>query len=112
MVGIEAVGKEITMVLDLNRHPPDVQRSLVIHEFGHALGLEHEHQRSDFWDVVGEHFDHEKIKRDPRVKQSDPSNDEGAGFNRDWFKKPSTDETREESIATPEYDPYSIMHYW
>ncbi len=113
MVGSEATGKDITMVLDLNGHPPDVQRSLVIHEFGHALGLEHEHQRSDFWDVLGKHFDYDKMKSDPRMKGFDSEDDGGAGFEREWFNKVKvTDESIKESPPTSEYDSKSIMHYW
>ncbi len=40
------------MVFNLYGMTKAVQRSIVIHEFGHALGLDHEHQRSNFWDVL------------------------------------------------------------
>ncbi len=45
-----------TMMLDLDR---SFKRYLVIHQFGHALGLEHEHQRTDFWDGIKKHIDTE-----------------------------------------------------
>ena len=53
-----------TMVLSLRGINYELQRSLVIHEFGHALGLEHEHQRSDFWDTVGRYFDRKEMMKD------------------------------------------------
>ena len=46
--------KKPTMVLNLFKMEKQEQKSMVIHEFGHALGLDHEHQRSDFWDVLEE----------------------------------------------------------
>ena len=109
MVGNDAQNidfDEPTMVLSLKGFPEKLQKSLVIHEFGHALGLEHEHQRSDFWDNTEECFDIEKMMNDPRIK---PSLVDGtkAGFERDWFKK-STDALL---LEDDEYDPESIMHY-
>ena len=44
--------REPTMILNLYGMSQPQQRSMVLHEFGHALGLDHEHQRSDFWDVL------------------------------------------------------------
>ena len=112
MVGNDAMlirGTKPTMVLSLNGHPTNIQRSLVIHEFGHALGLEHEHQRSDFWDVLGKHFDMEKMLNDSRLQQSKQKSDpkaKMAAFGKDWLK------IHEESGIKSEYDPLSIMHYW
>ncbi len=109
MVGTDAKGKDVTMVLDLSRHPSNVQRSLVIHEFGHALGLEHEHQRSDFWDIVGKHFDLEKMRKDPRVRAPESGDEQGGvGCETDWETKTGGDEEE----YTSEYDSKSIMHYW
>ncbi len=82
-----------TMVLNLRGLPRDLQKSLVIHEFGHALGLDHEHQRSNFWDVMSDYFDRTKIppEQSTRVlKKSD-----------------AIDKNR-----VLDYDPNSIMHYW
>ncbi len=70
MVGTDAMPKSVSMGLDLGAAGgyAALQKSLVIHEFGHALGLEHEHQRSDFWEVLGEYIDDEKMKEDSLVK--------------------------------------------
>lgn len=82
----------------------DFQRSLVIHEFGHALGMEHEHQRSDFWDVVKEFID---IKEMEDTVQNSKSKKGERAFNRDWFRRsPSMTD------HTTKYDSKSIMHFW
>ena len=94
-----------TMVLNLRSHPAELQESRVIYEFGHALGLEQEHQRSDFWDVVGKHIDMEAMKSDTFVQESD-----GQSFAKDWLALKGKKKLPEESV--PEYDPDSIMHYW
>lgn len=110
MVGTEAHkvkdNKKPTMVLNLKRLPQDFQRYLVIHEFGHALGLEHEHQRSDFWEVVEKFVDVEKMGNDERT--GDYSSKKGkAAFGKDWLKKKEPGE-----VSMSEYDADSIMHYW
>ena len=70
---------------------------LVIHEFGHSLGLEHEHQRSDFWRVISELCDIDSMKEDPRMKTFD------------WNMLEHPDSTISE---TSPYDSDSVMHYW
>ena len=113
MVGTDAEDltspREPTMMLNLRGYPPELQQSLVIHQFGHALGLEHEHQRSDFWDVVEPYLDINKMEMDLRVNPS--QSEEGkAAFGRDWLRK--VDESGEQSVNTlSEYDSESIMHY-
>ena len=81
-----------TMMLNLKDLTQKFQESLVIHEFGHALGLDHEHQWSDFLDVVGKFLDKPRISvsQKTRVKKRDDMVDS----------------------ETYPYDRHSIMHYW
>ena len=80
-----------TMMLNLKGLTPEFQKSLVIHEFGHAYGLDHEHQWSDFLDVVGKFFDESKLSESQKIR----------------VKKRDDMLDREEA-----YDRHSIMHYW
>ncbi len=99
--------KDVTMVLDLSQYHPELQRAQVIHMFGHALWLEHEHQRpnSDFWNVVSQHIDMEKMKKD--VTSVCPGNDKGnSWFERCWMVKGKTADT-----SRSEHDFQSIMHF-
>ena len=94
------------MTLNLSGgYPESYLKHLVIHEFGHALGLEHEHQRSDFWDVVKEFIDMKKMKDDHRFKHM---KGEKAGFGTNYLEK----KTPTGECIESEYDPHSVMHYW
>ena len=111
MVGMDATMvkdfKQPTMQLNLGGHNPDHQESLVIHQFGLVLGLGLEHQRSDFWDVVGRHLDIEQMKMDPIVNPSQTPEDGERMFRENWGSI-----NREQSVnSLSEYDPDSIMHY-
>ena len=87
------------MWLDLNPRISDHNKQyLVVHEFGHALGLLHEHQRSDFWKNIKPYIDMDKMKKYLNVTDEK--------FKRDWDSL-----NREEERTTP-YDPDSVMHYW
>ena len=90
-----------TMRLCLGSHSPELQKSLVLLEFGRALGLELEHQRSDFWDVLEKHLDVEEMKKSPYV--------EGTYESR-WARAPATTEGQSVNSLS-EYDPESIMHF-
>ena len=89
-----------TIILSLKGRDLNEQKFLVMHEFGHALGLFHEHQRSDFWKVANSLLDVRKMKNDTRMKK--------VKFDKDILEKQPQDAT----TMTPEYDPDSIMHYW
>ena len=124
MVGMYALKIDTdkpTMVLNLTRMYCPNQRSLVIHEFGHALGLDHEHQRSDFWEYLEKHIDMEKMCNDERVRKQ--ISDKGkASFGEDWFRDKSKiprvirkilriKDREDGQVASAQYDPESIMHY-
>ena len=66
-----------------------------MHEFGHALGLGHEHQRAVFWDNIGKFFKPGAVEKFF-----------GAKFKIDGASLGNIPGT------TSEYDPDSIMHYW
>lgn len=79
---------------------PDVDfRGLVLHEFGHALGLIHEHQSP----VAGIQWDKEKVYADY------------AKFTPPWSKERVDAQVFAKYSVTStnysEYDPTSIMHY-
>ncbi len=99
-----------TMVLNLYGMTKAQQKSMVIHEFGHALGLDHEHQRSKFWDVL-EKKDEEGQYQFIITKKRMKSGDGGkcacacdAVFRANHEAPDGTEES--------EYDSDSIMHYW
>ena len=83
------------MWLDLSRKDDNYNEYLVVHEFGHALGLGHEHQRSDFRACIISFLDETKMRE--RLKNR----------YEDW----GTDVKLDLNNAT-EYDPESVMHYW
>ncbi|XP_064387495.1 uncharacterized protein LOC135335838 [Halichondria panicea] len=102
--------KKPTMVLNLYGMTKADQRSMVIHEFGHALGLDHEHQRSDFWDVLESKDEDEEYRfiiGKRRMKSGNGGRCQRAcdAVFRAKLKEPSG---RKESC----YDSDSIMHYW
>ena len=89
-----------TMNLALKGQNPDFQMYLVIHQFGHALGLEHEHQRPVFWKVASDFVDIGKMKADPQLKN----------VNVDEYMLVLP--LRGPFSLTKKYDPDSVMHYW
>ena len=92
--------KKMTIKLnlaDLDKEP-ELQESIVIKQFGHALGLKNEHQRSDFWNVIRKYLKVEKMKTSPEI---------GSIFEGLWAA------TSEEQTVNrlSEYDPKSITHF-
>lgn len=83
------------MWLDLSGKDKNYNEHLVVHEFGHALGLGHEHQRSDFRDCVIPFLDETKMRK----KLGDRY--------KDWERNDELDVD-----SATEYDPKSVMHYW
>ena len=90
MLATTTVQDKPTMTLNLSDQtcPEYFLKHLVIHEFGHALGLEHEDEQSDFWDVVKRFIDIENMKYDHYI---------------DFL-------LANEKAAAYEYDSESIMH--
>ena len=85
------------MWLDLRGGDSPHTQHIVVHEFGHALGLGHEHQRSDFWRHISPFIDKDMMKKDTAGRICD--------WEEDQFLKV------EEGTATC-YDSHSVMLYW
>ena len=105
-----------TMHLDLYQggaiHDKQKERH-VIHEFGHALGLRHEHQRSDFWACIRPYIDVNKMKRDVQAHLglSSGSQEDQEQFVKFWDANFEVDGKVNVGDPDSEYDAKSIMHY-
>ncbi len=100
---------ERTMCLNLQNSFTDEEKmSIVLHEFGHALGLEHEHQRSDFWKVLGEKDEKGDYKFIIGVEEMKKCL--GCQSAIDEFFETTSDVPSNETEQSV-YDPNSIMHY-
>ena len=87
-----------TMTLDLRNMTYHSMKATILHEFGHALGLGHEHQHPEFWKVMKKFFNISalqvcsQIESIPEFRQKYKGIDEGS-----FFKGT--------------YDKMSVMHY-
>ncbi len=99
---LSADKNEPTMVLNLYGMTKAEQRSMVLHEFGHALGLDHEHQRSDFWDVL------EPLTIGESLMKSGDGGKCQSACDAVFRAELNVPHESEKSV----YDPASIMHYW
>ena len=103
---------EPTMTLNLtgpDLYPEGYLKHLVIHEFGHALGLEHEHQRSDFWDTIKDFIDTDTMESDPRFDYLKTKKAKKAYFGKDWLVQRTP---KGKDVIEFTYDSKSVMHYW
>lgn len=86
-----------TMVLNLKYGDDLYKRHLILHEFGHALGLGHEHQSCSFFRDALKFIDQDKMRECLQTR----------GVNMDdWVARAG------QNTEASEYDPDSIMHYW
>ena len=88
--------KKSKVDIDLIHHDLRYRKHLIVHEFGHVLGLAHEHQRSKFWDFIRSYIDMEAIKKDIPGRM---------GSYEEFLEI-------DESESSETYDPDSVMHYW
>ena len=85
-------------------HFPTFYKYTILHEFGHALGLQHEHQRPEIQQLYSDTRLRTYVARVHKLKTIREIN----GFIEvNWKKLPN----RQDSMNT-DYDKDSIMHYW
>ena len=101
-LGVEAneikLDSEPTMVLDLKDCRDDYHvRSTILHEFGHAYGLAHEHQHPDYLTIMEEFIDIDATMDCYGIEKPREYHEQ--------FGKKIHD------LQKNEYDPDSIMHY-
>ena len=111
------------MSLDLH-HGGDItdkqKKGYVIHEFGHALGLCHEHQRFDFWACIRDYIHTDLMKTEMQDLmqplsdgQSERSKEDDEKFEEIWNTNYGTHrQLSPSSDHFTEYDAESVMHYW
>ena len=87
-----------TVVLKLNNMDYYNIRATIVHEFGHALGLGHEHQHPDYWRIIKKFLNLKDMKADLQIKDKE--------FEYQW-----TNTNPAVKATMSNYDENSVMHY-
>ncbi len=93
------------MYLCLVGNNDEYNKYTVLHETGHALGFEHEHQHPDSTDV----FNEREIIEDQ--KNGGKTEEQAKKYYDINYAKPQ-DLSKHIYMASSKYDPDSIMRYW
>ena len=96
------LGDEATVFIDISSEDGDKVLWNILHEFGHVLGLYHEHQHPDYLQVMEEFADLDK-KLFPFLRKKIRK------YKLDLFQQQY--KAVRDAIFTSQYDPDSIMHY-
>ena len=94
---------EATMYLYLPTYPNGYNEHTVIHEFGHALGLGHEHQMKHLGDALDETATIDWLMTERGMDRSSAE----TTFRGNYQRYPSNMPMEE----GPEFDPLSVMCY-
>lgn len=89
------LASQSTMWLDLGDDNDDWKKYLILHQFGHVLGLGREHQRSEVWQCLRSFINESVMRMDLGIRMLD-------------FE---TDQLYYSNSQSSEYDPDSIMHF-